>query len=231
MPGPKSIRTAAAYITACIAAACVAVAAEQFPRQSVGAPAKEQAASRCPMLGPGAQFIGWRGETALFREETYRQNGASRITYYAMDPRSRATAIPKSRIGQLAGSVSGTVLLADYIPVPGETAVVFRLEADPQEVDALQSAIQTWLEQGSGKAQSFPLVHAELIVKLVQVGKKDTVWRQRRDLTATTGEGGYVYDPPRLRFAVLSPAESTLLVELVNGVGSEFIRIPLLSRE
>ena len=220
MRGRKSIRT----VAACIAAWAAAVA-QQPPKQPIKPPAKQQHAA--PTLGLGAQFLGWHGETAFFREETYRPDGASRIAYYAMDPGSSVTAIPAPKIGEPGGPQPGTVLLADYIPAPGERATVFQFEADPKEEAALGSAIEKWTEEGSGKAQRFPFVHTTLVVTLVRAGKEEAVWRQKRDLTATPGEGGYTYDPPRLRFAALSPAGSTLLVELVNGAGSEFIRIPV----
>jgi hypothetical protein len=227
MRGRKSINT----VTACIAA-CVAAVAQPSPKQAVKPPPKQQhEAPRVATLGPGAEFLGWRGETAVFREETYRPDGASRVAYYSMMPGSRVTAIPSPKTGEPAGPESGKVLLSDYIPAPGEMATVFQLEADAQEVAALGSAIVKWSEEGSGKTQRFPVVHAELIVRLVRAGKEEAVWRQRRDLTATAGEGGYIYDPPKLRFAVLSPAGSTLLAELVNGAGSEFIRIAVQKKQ
>jgi len=180
---------------------------------------------RSPELGPNAEFIGWEGETALFREETQSQDSKSKVAYYEMRSGSRVVSIlaPKTSGSQLS---PGSMLLSDYIPAPGGTAVVFHLDADPKEVDALGAAIAKWSEEGTGKTQKFPVVHATLDVGIVREGNQKTVWRRRRDLTATPGEAGYVYDPPRLRFAVISPAGSTLLIELVNGAGSEFIRIP-----
>jgi hypothetical protein len=210
----------------------VAAVAQPSPKQAVKPPPKQQhAAPRVATLGPGAEFLGWRGETAVFREESYRPNGPSRVAYYVTDPSSIISAISKPVSGEPTGLQPGTVLLGDYVPANGELAATFQLEADAQEVAALGSAIVKWSEEGSGKTQRFPLVHATLVVTLLRAGKGEAVWRQRRDLTATAGEGGYVYDPPRLRFAVLSPAGSTLLVELVNGAGSEFIRIAVQKKK
>jgi hypothetical protein len=225
-PGPKSSRALVAGI--------LVLAALGF--RVLDTPAAPEAKPRRPaqartMLGTGAQFVGWRGETALFREDTYRPDRPSTVKYYGMDPAAVVMAIPESKVVGSAAVAPGTVLLADYVPTKGERAVTFHLGADLKEEAALQSAIREWLDEGTGKSRRFPSVHADLIVKLVGGDTEEIVWRQRRILTASAGEGGYVYDPPRLRFAVLSPAGSTLLIELVNGAGSEFIRIPLPPRK
>jgi len=222
MPGRKSIRIALACL-----AALTAVGAPQTAKQPGQPSAKPQPAQRSPQLGPHAEFLGWDGETALFREETQLQNSKSKTAYYALHSGSRLAAIPQPKTAGSTKLKPGRVLLSDYIPSQGDIAIAFRLDTDDQEVAALGSAIANWSDRGTGKRQSFPIVHATLGITLQREGEGETVLRQRRNLTATAGEGGYVYDPPRLRFAVLSPAGSTLLIELVNGAGSEFIRIPL----
>lgn len=227
MPGRKSIR-----VTLVCLAAWTAAGAPQPAKQPGQPSVKQQPARRGPQLGPNAEFLGWQGETALFREETHFQNRKSKVVaYYAMSSGSRVAAILPPKTAGPTRLNPGEVLLADYIPAPGGRAIVFHLDADSKEVAALGSAIAKWSDEGTGKPQSFPVVHAALVVTFVREGKEETVWRQRRDLTATAGEAGYVYDPPRLRFAVISPAGSTLLIELVNGAGSEFIRIPLQRKE
>jgi hypothetical protein len=208
----------------------VATGAAQSPKPSA-APAKQQPAQPASTLGPEAEFLSWQGETALFREETYGRSSTPKVAYYALTSGSRVLTIPPPKSGGPTESKPGRVLLADYIPTTGETAPVFHLDADPKEVDALGSAIAKWIEEGTGKLQTFPIVHATLAVTLDREGLEETVWKQRRNFTATAGEAGYVYDPPRLRFAVISPAGSTLLIELVNDARSEFIRIPLQKKK
>ena len=227
MPGRKNTRAAA---LPCLLV-CLATGAAQSPKPSA-APGKQQPVRPAPTLGPKAEFLGWQGETALFREETYGRSSTPKVAYYALTSGSRVLAIPPPKSSGPTNSQPGRVLLADYyISAPGEAAPVFQFDADPKEVDALGSAIAKWIEEGTGKLQTFPIVHATLAVTLVREGKEETVWRQRRDLTATAGEAGYVYDPPRLRFAVISPEGSTLLIELVNDAGSEFIRISLQKKK
>jgi hypothetical protein len=180
-------------------------------------------------LGPHSAFLGWQGETALFREETDTEAGSPKAAYYAMRRGSNLTVrVPAKTARSLTAKLlPGRILLSDYNPTPGDTTVSFHLDEDPAEVDALGAAIAKWSEEGQGKPHSFPVVHATLLVKFVRNGQEEIVWRQQRQLSASAGEGGYVYDPPRLRFAVMSPEESTLLIELVTGSGSEFVRIPL----
>src|SRR5205085_6795919 len=215
MPGRKSCRTALVCL-----AAWTAAGAPQAAKQPGQPSAKQQAARRSPQLGPNAEFLGWQGETALFREESHFRGRKSKVAYYAMPSGSRIAPILPSRTTGPTGLIPGEVLLSDYIPAPGRMAIVFHLDADDKAVAALGSAIAKLSDEGTGKPQSFPVVHATLTVALVREGREETVWRQRRDLTATTGEAGYVYDPQRLRFAVISPAGSTLLIELVNGAGA-----------
>jgi hypothetical protein len=208
----------------------MAAAAAQSPARSA-APAKQPVARPAPRLGPNAEFLGWQGETALFREETYGRSATPKVAYYALTSSSRVMVIPKPKSSGVSEPRPGRVLLSDYMPAPGETAPEFRFDADPKEVDALGSAIARWTEEGAGKPQNFPIVHATLAVTLARDGQEETLWKQRRNLTATAGEAGYVYSAPRLRFATISPAGSTLLIELVNDSGSEFIRIPLLKKK
>jgi len=183
-------------------------------------------------LGPKTEFLGWRGEVALFREQTDTETGPGNVAYYAMRPGSNLTTAVTAKTAWAirhgsAKLAPGRVLLSDYNPASGDTAVAFHLDTDPAEVDALGSAIAKWSEEGQGKLHNFPVVHATLTVKLVRNGQEETAWQRQRELSATHGEGGYVYDPPRLRFAVISPAGSSLLFELATDAGSEFIRVSL----
>ena len=218
MPGRKSISSALVCLGLWTAAA-------QQPKPA-SPPAKRPARSR-PALGPNAEFLGWRGETAFFREEIDHPKLPPRVTYNALGGGSTVTAIAQPRSSGPNAPQPGRTVLADYAPSGGDTAVRFQLDSNPDEVAELGSAIAKWTEEGSGKPRTFPVVHASLLLALTRNGKEEIVWKQHRDLTAMTGEAGYLYDPPRLRFAALSPTGATLLAELVSGAGSEFLRIPL----
>lgn len=226
MPGRKKFRTAIVCL-----AAWTAVGAPQTPKPPPQPSVKSQPARRAPELGPKAEFLGWDGERAVFREETELPTGKSGIAYYAWSKAARLKVIPQPKKAAPAKFQPGAVLLSDFTSAPGSRSIAFRLHANPEEVAALGSAIAKWTEEGTGKRRSFPFVHATLIVGLTKDGKEEIVWKKRRDLTATPGEAGYVYDPPRLRFAAISPAGSTLLIELVNSAGSEFVLIPLLKKK
>ncbi|MBC7928102.1 MAG: hypothetical protein H7039_20855 [Bryobacteraceae bacterium] len=176
-------------------------------------------------IGFSNEFVGWRGESAVFRRERYLSSGQMQTSSYALGVRGRSTA-PGSKTWKL---YPGTILLQDYTASESSPSKIsFELDADPARIRALEEEMTRWSEQEAPKLPaSFPQVPAALRILLEDQGSKRVVWEQKRKLTASPGENGFRFEPPRLRFAALSKSGATLLVELISSEGSEFVRIAL----
>ena len=163
-------------------------------------------------LNPSAEFAGWRGETAVFSDTPYDPSGGSSQTSHFIMSGSRVTPV------RVPGAVrSGRP----------EPSAELRLLCHPREEEALRAAIDKWNKAEARPSPKFPKVRATLIVSVKRDGEQTQIWRERRTLGAYAAEGGYNYDPPRLRSAQWSPSGLTLLIELVNDSGIEYLLAPV----
>jgi hypothetical protein len=171
------------------------------------------------LTGSATMFAGWRGELAIIQREDSLENGRIKDTYYSIGPGSRRVSVAGTH--QPSNLAIGTVLVRDYEPLPNTLALVFNLDVDEKESRALREALNAWWEKGEGKLQDFPEVHATFRIVLAD----RELWVKKGTLTASMGEAGYEYRPPKLRFATLSPSRAVLLVELTGSDGSDFVRM------
>ena len=158
-------------------------------------------------LNPSAEFVGWRGETAVFSDSPYNPYGAAKTSYYIMTG-TRVTPV------RAPGAAR---------PGRPEPSAELRLLCDPREEEALRAAIDKWNGAEARQSPNFPKVRATLIVTVKRNGRETPIWRQTRTLGAYAAEGRYNSDPPRLRSAQWSPSELTLLIELVSDSGVEYL--------
>jgi hypothetical protein len=64
------------------------------------------------------------------------------------------------------------------------------------------------------------LPQVSAILRLLTVsadGTESVIWEKATTLTASVGEAGYHYEPPRLKAAILSPSRATLFAEVIGG--------------
>ncbi len=147
-------------------------------------------------------FHGWSGETAVFQKEP-----PDRPTFLAWDPGTRPYRVSKRPVQ------------------PGHTPTLhLALDMPPGPTADLQKALAAWAEQGRDSKLDFPRVPAKL---LLYDESNRLLWTLHRTVSATPAENGFIYDPPRLRNAWLSPRRMTLLIELLGDNQSVFYRIPL----
>jgi hypothetical protein len=162
-------------------------------------------------LTPTAEFIGWRGQTAVFSDTPSNPSGGPSKTSYFIMTGSRVTPVRVPGVTQ-AGRP--------------EASAELRILSDPREEEALRGAIDKWNESEKRESPKFPSVRATLIVTVKRDGQDTQIWRNTRTLGAHAAEGGYNYDPPRLRSAQWSPSGLSLLIELVNDSGAEYVLVP-----
>lgn len=167
------------------------------------------AAAHPQQIEPTPQFLGWRGETPIL------EIANSVVNYWSLARETKLQRLKTSKIP--ANLQSGQVLVADYVPVK-ENAIVLDVEADRAEAKAMDRALELASERPARQDIRFPDVHLTLKIRL---GGK-LIWTRRRVFNASPGEAGYEYSTPKLRFAVLSPSRSSLLIELNGSSGSQF---------
>ena len=155
-----------------------------------------------PLPAKDLSFLGWSGETAVFQKEP-----PDRPTWIAWAPNARPLPSKKRPVE------------------PGHSPQLrFVLDMPPGPTADLYKALAEWAEKGTESTLEFPRVPAKL--QLFDASNR-LLWTLSRTVSATPAENGFIYDPPRLRNAWLSPRRTTLVIELLGDNQSVFYRIPL----
>lgn len=190
--------------------------------------AKQSSPRATDVLEKTLSFRGWIGENAVVRREELLKDGGMRTSFFLVKPkkswiRLRIKAKSENEHDDPPGLLEGRALISDYVKKSEDPAITFQFDADPKQIQALQESI-------NDRGQAKPVSEVRGTLKLsMKSQKRDSVilWKQTRAITPTVGESGMVYKPPELRSAILSPKESTLLVELIVNEKSEYIVISM----
>jgi hypothetical protein len=184
------------------------------------------------VIGGNSWFVGWRGEAPVIRQEDVLKSGGLLISFYTPGAGGRKAAVltPPVTQGETqpdpAGLAKGTLLVLDYQSMTANPKIIFELNADGEKVRALETAIQNWTP---GNPVSLPEVPATLKILRSSPGESQhtVLWRASRKLSAYPGESGYVYTPPDLKFAYLSPTGGRLLAVITQNDGLEYVVISM----
>lgn len=204
--------------------------------RSVAARPVLRPAPKAAQAGASRWFRGWLGEAAVLRQEDYLEDGRIRVSYLAVDLGGAERLLGRAKTVGSGGDLPrdppglrpGKVLIKDHKPQSAAPKIVFRVEADPAKTRSLEEALARWWKEGAGRQTTFPVVPATLRIDMAPAaGPPVALWREATTLTAWLGETGYNFEPPRLRFAVLSPSGATLCVELMRAEQGRYVQIPM----
>ena len=168
-------------------------------------------------------FLGWKGESAIIRQEVLLEDSQIRTLFFAMKSDGSGQQLYYSDWQNESEDElpidppdleRGKLLVSDYWAIEEFPKVVFEIDADRKEVYVLEEAIINWTP-----GQEIPKTKATLRIQFQPSSGStmSTVWEESIELKPFFGEAGLEYDPPRLRVAVLSPRESFLFIEITYG--------------